>query len=59
VAPGNVEVRVKAGRFYEKIGKRDLALIQYEEAWQLDPSNEDVQIKISELGGVPSEGQAQ
>jgi cytochrome c-type biogenesis protein CcmH/NrfG len=51
VAPTNPEVRMKAGEFFEKIGKRDDALSEYEEAYRIDPNNSEVQIRITALGG--------
>jgi tetratricopeptide (TPR) repeat protein len=55
VAPQNVEARVQAGQFYEKIGKRELALQQYEEAYRIDPNNPDIQIRITQLSGGQSD----
>jgi tetratricopeptide (TPR) repeat protein len=54
VAPTSVKARVQAGQFYERIGKRDLALQQYEEAYRLEPTNSDVQEKITQLSGGQS-----
>ncbi len=46
VDPYNVDVRTQAAKFYEKIGKPDLAREQYEEIYQMDQANPDVLDKL-------------
>jgi tetratricopeptide (TPR) repeat protein len=53
VEPGYVQAHLQAGKFYERIGKTDQALFHFEEAYRLDPTNTDAQLKIAELSTQP------
>ena len=55
VDPYNVEVRTEAAKFYEKLGKPDLAREQYEEIYQMDQTNQDAQNKLTDKSAMPSE----
>lgn len=46
VDPYNVDVRTQAAKFYEKLGKPELAREQYEEIYRLDQANPEAQGNI-------------
>jgi len=58
VDPHDVNAHIQAGQFYEKIGKHEQSLQQYEEAYRLDPTHTEALGNITQLGGIAPETQS-
>jgi tetratricopeptide (TPR) repeat protein len=55
VDPYNIDVRTQAAKFYEKLGKPDLAREQYEEIYRLDQANPEAKKQIGTESEAPAE----